>query len=176
LYVQIFLIILIIIRCVSSFNNLSAKDCIYTVILLLIGSADCGDLLNFITLKELKDNDKATFCVLLVFSVSIVQFSVVFSSTREARNYRELSKFQKIIEICFCTEIWSILLSLISQEIPFLFLRLSIVLSFELFSDMTFLIYIIKNITFVIVDLIRIYKIVKEFKANKRDVVKVIDC
>ena len=171
------MIILIIIRCVTSFNNLSTQDCINTAILLLIGSADCGDLLNFITVKELNDNDneneKAIFSVLFVFSISIFQFSAVLGSVREPRDYEKLSKFQRIVEICFCTEIWSILLALITQEIPFLLLRISIVLSLELFSDMTFLIYIMKNTTLVFVDLIRIFKIFKKFKANNRVVERV---
>ena len=174
LYVQIILIFLIILRCFSSFKSLTPQERAHSALLLLTGSTDCADLLNYITLKEISDNRFVINIILLVFSISIIQFSFSLTSVKDVdiKNFSTIewcsrSRFQKFTDICFGTEIWSILVVMFTQDLPFFVVRVLLVFYFHLFSDMNFLIYIIKNGVLLIVDLYRIYYIFINLKKKE---------
>jgi hypothetical protein len=167
LYVQIILIFLIILRCFSSFKSLSSQERTHSALLLLTGSTDCADLLNYITLKEIRENMFVTIAILLVFSINIIQFSFSLTSVKDVDpeiDWCKRSRLQKFIDIVFGTEIWSILVIMFTQDLPFFLVRVLLVFNFHLFSDMNFLIYIIKNGVLLIIDLYRIFYIFKNFK------------
>ena len=164
------LIILIITRCVSTFKSLTLQNCINSVILLLASSADCADLLNYTTLERIEDNDYAVAIVLFVFSISIFQFSVMSTSTRVPRKQKS-TKIQYLVDICFSTELWAILIVMLTQDLPFLIVRFFLVFTYELFENTIFLIYIIKDASFIFIGVYRIYHIIKDFKNEESEVI-----
>ena len=175
LYVQIIMIFLIILRCFSTFKRLSQQERTHSALLLLTSSTDCADLLNYVTLDglQIKTNDMVISIILFIFSLSIIQFSFDLKSLKKTietvDKWNSLSQIDKFINIFFGTEIWSITLVMLTQDLPFFLIRVLLVFNYRLYSDMNFLIYIVKNFTLITFDIYRIQLIARNY-SNERTI------
>ena len=146
-------------------QNLVRDDHIQLIMTLLIACTDCVEFFRYTFMEEIQGNLFAVISILLVFSTSILQFSVTFTAVREkAKGTSELTKFQKFLDQFFGTELWSIALTMITQDIPYLISRIVLVAAFGIISDMTIFLFIIKNCMLVYFDIYRIFYIIKESK------------
>ena len=95
---------------------------------------------------------------LVFFSLSTLQFSFTLASKREIPHKKEsYSKF--ILEMALSTEIWSLFLIFILQDMPFFILRILILVYADLSKNYMIYFLISKNFILILTELYRIYVI-----------------
>ena len=152
-------------------ENITREDHIKLAMILIIASADCADFFTYTDADEVKLIPSVVTGVLFVFSLSIVQFSVTLTATRKCReNRNELTKFQKFLDIFLGTELWSIFFVMITQDIPFLLIRLVLVFRYNVLSDSIIFFFIIKNCILVYFDIYRSYFIIRDYFRNQKSI------
>ena len=115
--------------------------------------------LNITTSKLNKKNK--SFLILVFFSLSTIQFSFTLASKREIpkRAYKIDSYPIFILDIALSTEIWSLFLIFISQDMPFFILRILILVYDDLSKNYMIYFNISKNFILILTELYRIYVI-----------------
>ena len=153
-----------------SIENLNRDGHMDLVLVLLIACTDCADFFTYTFLEVANyDNNTFTTTVLVIFSLSVIQFSVTFTAVRkEVKVKSELTKLQTCMDIIFGTKLWSICLVMLTQDLPFLIFRLLLVFYFNNYNDLTVYFYIIKNCILVCLDFYRLYFIVRDFSKSRK--------
>lgn len=107
----------------------------------------------------------------VIFSISVTQFSfaLVARKSIDIQN----NGTQRVLDIVFGTAIWTLVLMLSVQDIPFFITRLVILTKYEKTSkNYTLYLFIVKNLTKIFVMIVRICLIVKAqitLKKNFKD-------
>ncbi|XP_074650433.1 transmembrane protein 26-like [Tubulanus polymorphus] len=132
---QLLLLILIIGRWLLPKGKIT-RDQLSQLLLVYIGMA--ADILElFEAFKEdiVQTNIILTMAILGCWSLSVLQFSLVVTSTRK-RSKRKRKWHHD--HCCFCceTEIWAIATTVLMQDLPFLVLRLLLIVKFKVLSYM----------------------------------------
>lgn len=105
------------------------------------------------------------YCVLTIWSTSLLQYTLVLTATR-ARKPRVAHPTQKtemddtlVVEcgVCYCceTEIWAILITILLQDLPFLIIRMYVIIV-ERVINYTILFFTCKNILVVCLQFFRL--------------------
>lgn len=74
-----------------------------------------------------------------------------------------------IIDILLGSEVWSILLVLVTQDLPYLIVRLVIMFKLGINVNATLYFFVLKNITLCIIDIYRIKSIIIEMEKEKHN-------
>ncbi|XP_062594360.1 transmembrane protein 26-like [Saccostrea cucullata] len=127
---QSFLLVMIIGRWTLPKGQMS-RDKLSNLLLVLIGKAcDMTDFFTLFSHKAVVEDRSFTFVVLVVWSISVFQFPISFTEYRDEnfvisihRDKRYMQVIVKTLNVCLKTEIWSILASIMMQELPFLVCR-----------------------------------------------------
>eukprot|EP00105_Crassostrea_gigas_P030359 XP_011452636.1 PREDICTED: transmembrane protein 26-like [Crassostrea gigas] len=127
---QSFLLVMIIGRWALPKGQMS-RDKLSNLLLVMIGKAcDITDFFTLFSHKNVALDRTFTHVVLVVWSLSVFQFPISFTESRNdnvAISIHRDRQYMKIIvrtlNVCFKTEIWSILAAIFMQEFPFLVCR-----------------------------------------------------
>ena len=74
-----------------------------------------------------------------------------------------------IIDILLGSEVWSILLVLVTQDLPYLIVRLVIMFKLGINVSATLYFFVLKNITLCVIDIYRIKSIIIEMEKEKHN-------
>ena len=101
--------------------------------------------------------------------MSTIQFSFTLAVKRHKSN--EMAKerifLNKVKDVVFGTEIWSLILIFLTQDFPFFILRIVIMVSYRLSKNYMIYFLVSKNFVLLILELYRIYAIYLEEKENR---------
>jgi hypothetical protein len=157
-------------------ENLNRDVHIDLIMMLLIACADCADFFKYTVLDEIKNDVGVVSGILVIFTISLFQFSVTFTAVREKNKDRnKLKKFGKFIDICLTSKLWSILLVMITQDLPFFITRLVLVFSYRVTSDRTIFLYLIKNGILVYFDFYRMFFIIRDYLKEEKIITPEVD-
>ncbi|KAF6022764.1 hypothetical protein EB796_018925 [Bugula neritina] len=106
--------------------------------------ADALDLISYSRFPTVRGNGYVTSMLLILFSASIVQFSIDTLATAE----QKFSDFHIVLE----TDLWASLVILITCDAPFLAMRLFLMTKYQVFSSMG-VFFFFKNFVFMCVTL-----------------------
>ncbi|KAK3091149.1 hypothetical protein FSP39_017516 [Pinctada imbricata] len=110
---QTFLLIMILARWILPRGSLS-REKLSNLLLILIGKAcDMTDFFILFQEKRVSESSIFSYFILSMWTISVFQFPLVLTETRTDRQ----------LTICMGTDIWSICVSLMMQELPFLVCR-----------------------------------------------------
>jgi hypothetical protein len=98
--------------------------------------------------------------ILAVFILSLLQFSFSLSAKKE-RNLK-LVGFKKAIDLIFATEAWTLVLLLLSQDLPCFIIRIYILTTLKAENEFSLLFFTIKNGLMIPLELIRIYIVIRK--------------
>lgn len=118
----------------------------------MIGKAcDITDFFTLFSSKNVALDRTFTYVVLVVWSLSVFQFPISFTESRDDNiviNIHKDKQYMKVVvrtlNLCFKTEIWSILASIFMQELPFLICRCYAIGALGIVDD-TILFFLSKN-------------------------------
>lgn len=116
----------------------------------MIGKAcDITDFFTLFSHKNVALDRTFTYVVLVVWSLSVFQFPISFTESRDDNIVISIHKdkqYMKVVvrTLCFKTEIWSILASIFMQELPFLICRCYAIGALGIVDD-TILFFLSKN-------------------------------
>lgn len=168
---QIMLCFLIIGRWLLPKGSLS-RDQLSQLLLVYIGMA--ADILEF-SIEGLKEpvvvcNLPLIIITLTIWSVSTVQFSLVLTSTAapKIRNFANRDKTPWCGGGCCANEIWSLWITLLMQDGPFLAMRLYLMLNFNIINQMM-LFFTCKNVMVIFLQFYRMCIVCCENKVEPVD-------
>nr|XP_022316788.1 uncharacterized protein LOC111120359 [Crassostrea virginica] len=148
---QSFLLFMIIGRWTLPKGQMS-RDKLSNLLLVLIGKAcDMTDFFTLFSHRNVAKDRSFTIVVLLVWSLSVFQFPISFTESRDDdvainihRNRQYMQVAVRTLNVCLKTEIWSILASIFMQEFPFLVCRSYAVGALGIVDD-TIIFFLFKN-------------------------------
>jgi hypothetical protein len=118
-------------------------------------AADIIDLADYFQTDEVIKSYGLFTAVETVFVMSVLQFSFSMQATKK-RNMK-LTGWRRFIDILLSTEAWSLILSLLTQEVPSLLVRLIIIATNENLLKYSMYFFAIKNF---LVSILLVYRIV----------------
>lgn len=138
----------------------------YLLVCLISSAADVIDLVEYVNIDRIVKKIGIN-TLYAITSVSLIQFSVTLTATRKLN--LNLTGFRLVLDIVLGSEIWSIFFVLLTQELPYLIVRLLIVSKLNINVTATLYFFILKNIALCILCVHRIERIIKEIlrKNNK---------
>lgn len=148
---QSFLLVMIIGRWAMPKGQMS-RDKLSNLLLVMIGKAcDITDFFTLFSNKNVSLDRTFTFVVLVVWSLSVLQFPISFTEAREDnlvitfhRDRQYMKVVVRTLNVCLKTEIWSILAAIFMQEFPFLVCRSYAVGALGIVDD-TIIFFLSKN-------------------------------
>lgn len=180
LFVSIFIIFCIIGRWLYPTKKEIAKEDISELLLMFLNhGADMVDFFSYIDEEEIVKDFTVVCVILVIFTISVTQFSFALVARRSIDIQN--NGMERVLDIIFGTPIWTLILMLCVQDIPFFITRIVILTTIEKTSkNYTLYLFAVKNITKIFVMLVRIglaakaqIKLKKDFndsqpKNNKR--------
>jgi hypothetical protein len=95
----------------------------------------------------------------VVFITSIIQFSFAIAATKQ-RNLKAIG-FAKFLDLIFATEAWSLIMLLISQDLPCFIIRVLILNSVDE-ANYSLMFFTVKNGMMIFLELIRVYLAIRK--------------
>lgn len=113
--------------------------------------------------------------ILAFFSLSTIQFSFTLAAKRHRSNESDKKEnfLNKLTEVVFGTEIWSLILIFLTQDFPFFILRVMIMVCNDLSKNYMIYFLVSKNFILLILEVYRIYAIYLEEKENRIELNKI---
>jgi hypothetical protein len=138
----------------------------YLLVCLISSAADVIDLVEYVNIDRIVKKIGIN-TLYAITSISLIQFSVTLTATRKLNLNK--TGFRLVLDIVLGSEIWSIFFVLLTQELPYLIVRLLIVSKLNINVTATLYFFILKNIALCILCVHRIERIIKEIlrKNNK---------
>ncbi|KAL7861676.1 hypothetical protein SRHO_G00131170 [Serrasalmus rhombeus] len=172
---QTLLILLIVGKWLLPLGGGVTRDELSQLLLIFVGTA--ADILEFTseTLSDVKDsNPQLVYIILAVWTWSMLQFplhlAVVTSKPGESREEQveeQQGCCRNILLERHSTDIWNIVESLFIQDGPFLVVRLTVIIYFEVFHQML-VFFAIKNFLVVILNFYRLVVIFLDVRPKSR--------
>ncbi|XP_077993190.1 transmembrane protein 26-like [Glandiceps talaboti] len=163
---QMLLFLLVLGRWLMPAGNVS-KDQLSQLLLVYIGMA--ADILEFATegVKEpsVKCSIALLYAVLGLWAWSLLQFTLLYPAADNASDEE-----RKTLKCSFNTEMWEIATTSIMQDLPFLIMRLFLLIKYDSINQMM-IFFICKNILVLMLHIYRMAVILLHVKDNNTDVV-----
>ncbi|XP_064620949.1 transmembrane protein 26-like [Lineus longissimus] len=161
---QLLLLILIVGRWMLPKGKIT-RDQLSQLLLVYIGmAADILELFEAFKEEAVMTNMNLTVWILGCWSVSVLQFSLVITSVRQ---FKKTAKCQIPHCYCFETEIWAIITTCIMQDIPFLVLRMTLIVRYKVLSYMN-IFFTCKNWLVTLLQLYRVFTLCHERKTKSK--------
>jgi hypothetical protein len=132
-------------------------------------AADIIDIADYFGREGIADSYSLTKGVEIVFSISVTQFVFSMQATK-ARNVKLTSGVRKFVDILFATEAWSLILSLVTQEIPCLVVRIIIIFTIDTLKQFAVYFFALKNLLMIILLVYRIIQVTHRVYAKEKNV------
>ena len=138
----------------------------YLLVCLISSAADVIDLVEYVNVDRIVKKIGID-TLYAITSISLIQFSLTLTATRKLN--LNLTGFKLLLNIACATEIWAIFFIFLTQELPYLVVRLLIVSKLNINVTATLYFFTLKNIALCIICVHRIERIIKEIlrKNNK---------
>ena len=118
-----------------------------------------SDIMELLVLFEedyVLQDDIAIYSTLSIWTLSLMQFTLVLTTTSKPKEEADVEREAKSACACCASEIWSICLSMILQDGPFLALRLYVIVKNQTLSY-TILFFTLKNILMLMIQTYRLF-------------------
>lgn len=119
-------------------GNISRNELSQLLFVFIGMASDITELFTLFDEKEVRESIELTFVVLIIWTVSLLQFCFVLTATRNVKRGRVALQIapKKTIgcSSCCSTEVWSILVAMLMQDIPFVSIRLYTIITYNLIN------------------------------------------
>ncbi|KAJ0005250.1 hypothetical protein NQD34_011464 [Periophthalmus magnuspinnatus] len=162
---QILLILLIIGKWLLPAGGVTREQ-LSQLLLIFVGTA--GDILEFTseTLSDVKENSsQLVYIILAVWTWSMLQFPFHFAVVNTEPDSEEGVQEKSLLNQ-HSTDVWGIVEALFIQDGPFLVVRLTVMIFFDVFHQML-VFFTIKNLLVVILNLYRLVVICQDFRSSR---------
>jgi hypothetical protein len=138
------------------------KEALMNLLLAFITNAtDIIDFFAYIDEDKVFLSTDLIVSILVFFSLSVVQFSFTLSAKLDGLdNVLERNVPTIIKEAVFATEIWSVLIILLTQDLPFCIIRTIIIANYGVDKNYLLYFFVVKNYVLVIFELYLIYNLI----------------
>jgi hypothetical protein len=143
-----------------------SKDQIYQQISFLTSAAaDIIDISDLMQNERIIESQHLMKLLQAAFILSIVQFSFSVAATQK-RNSQLKGRFSNLINLIFSTEAWSLILAILSQELPCFIVRIFIINHFKSKISFSLYFFVIKNGLMVLLYFYRIVLLINQDYAD----------
>ncbi|KAM3920927.1 transmembrane protein 26-like [Leptodactylus fuscus] len=161
---ELTILVLILGRWMMPRGKMSRDQLAQLLLLYLALGADMLDILELMKEPSVKTNTTITVVGLCLFSWAIMQFTLILTQTLSSssedpevgeRGYSSSGVKNCVMTLCCTSEVWSVLITVLMQDGPFLVYRLYLVTREGVFNE-SMVFFICKNILSVIIQLYRV--------------------
>lgn len=167
---QTLLFLLVLCRWLLPRGQLSRNELSQLLFVFMGIASDNMELFQLFDETEVRKDEVLTYVILAVWSLSMLQFTFVLTSTRNPRKMRavhadpsppeaavdrERKRTQSCAELFFTTEIWSLLFSVIVQDGPYVVVRIFTLVKFNLLTY-SVIFFVCKNVLVICLVLYRL--------------------
>ena len=145
-------------------GNISRSELSQLLFVFIGMASDITELFTLFDEKEVRENEELTYAILIIWTVSLVQFCFVLTATKNTKKSRvvhnsldaEDDHSGNRCSACVTSEIWSILVAMCMQDVPFLVVRMYSIVKFELITY-SIIFFTAKN---VLVTMLLLYRLI----------------
>ncbi|XP_075135742.1 transmembrane protein 26-like [Leptodactylus fuscus] len=161
---ELTVLVLILGRWMMPRGKMSRDQLAQLLLLYLALGADMLDILELMKEPSVKTNQTITVVGLCLFSWAIMQFTLILTQTLSSssedpevgeRGHSSSGVKNCVMTLCCTSEVWSVLITVLMQDGPFLVYRLYLVTREGVFNE-SMVFFICKNILSVIIQLYRV--------------------
>lgn len=162
MFEQTFLLAIIFGRWLLPKGSLS-RDKLSSLLLLFIGKAcDISDFFTLINETTVRSDNALVYCILIAWSISVVQLSFALTETYVNDNKKKSDKpFDKMKIVFLGTDVWCCVISIFMEELPFLVIRAYTIATHNL-TSFSVLFFITKNCLLLLMLIYRIISVLSE--------------
>lgn len=136
---QLLLYFMIIGRWLLPRGNISRNELSQLLFVFIGMASDITELFTLFDEKQVRESLYLTLAVLVIWSISLLQFCFVLTATRNVKRGRvalqtSSSKGSIKCSSCCSTEVWSILVAMLMQDIPFVSIRIYTIATYNLIN------------------------------------------
>ncbi|KAF7634698.1 hypothetical protein Mgra_00005846, partial [Meloidogyne graminicola] len=170
-------LVLIISRWILPRFELSREELTQILLAYMAITTDILEFLGLLNRQTVCAEYSLKTSILSAFALSLVQFAFILTASRSRKmriavatkillstNRHDFRQFN-CLKAFFDLDIWSLVISLVCQDLPFLIVRL-IVLSWLWEIDFALLIFILKNVLIIVLQIYRIYVLLNDRYRN----------
>lgn len=149
------LIVLVLGRWLMPKGDMS-RDQLSQLLMVYVGlGADILDIFDTFKQPEVKTNHAVVITGLALFSWALMQFPLVLTQTKPATDESPKSS-SAVFASCCSSEVWSLLITVVLQDGPFLVYRLYLMVQEQVLNQLM-IFFTCKNILIVVLELYRIF-------------------
>ncbi|XP_069804129.1 transmembrane protein 26-like [Dendropsophus ebraccatus] len=172
---ELIVLILIIGRWLMPRGKMSRDQLAQLLLMYLALGADILDILQLMKEPSVNTNKSITVVGLCLFTWAVMQFTIVLTQTLstsspdsyvDARFHSSSELKNCILSVCYTSEVWSVMITVLMQDGPFLIYRLCLVARGGVFNE-SMIFFISKNILTVIIQVYRVVMFLLE-ESRKR--------
>ncbi|CAF3335600.1 unnamed protein product [Rotaria socialis] len=168
---QTLLLVLIIGRWLLPVGKTMTRDQLSQLLLVYIGTAaDIIELFEAFKEIDVQRNLTIIHLILAAWSISLMQFTLVVTSTKSRKTRTEASKANDECISCrlfWETELWALSTTILLQDGPFLCLRLGLIIHYKIISQSN-IFFTTKNFLVVLLQLYRVCVIIMEHRKRHK--------
>lgn len=131
-------------------------------------AADIIDIADYMQSERFASHRGLIRAAEFVFCISLIQFSFSLTAVKE-RNMK-LKGFYKLVDIMLATEAWSLVLSLFTQVLPCLIIRIGILIIVKIKIQLSLYFFTFKNAVMIFLIIYRIIMVVyRKYKEEREN-------
>ncbi|KAK3090190.1 hypothetical protein FSP39_009906 [Pinctada imbricata] len=161
---QLLLYFMIIGRWLLPRGKISRNELSQLLFVFIGMASDITELFTLFDEQEVRESEKLTYAILIIWTISLLQFCFVLTATKSTKKTRVvLSNLDaddahsgNRCSACVTSEIWSILVAMCMQDVPFLVVRMYSIVKFKLITY-SIIFFTAKN---VLVTMLLLYRLV----------------
>ncbi|XP_021356345.1 transmembrane protein 26-like, partial [Mizuhopecten yessoensis] len=130
---QTFLLLIIFARWILPKGRLTRDKLSQLLFVFLSKASDVTDFFQLFNENQVKRDDVVVYSILSIWTLSVLQFSLVLTETKDKQAGSDDKETDNgTINTCLETDVWSNIVSLVMEEIPFFVVRMYAIASYNL--------------------------------------------
>ncbi|XP_060081896.1 transmembrane protein 26-like [Ylistrum balloti] len=130
---QTFLLLIIFARWILPKGRLTRDKLSQLLFVFLSKASDVTDFFQLFDENQVKRDDVVVYSILSIWTLSVLQFSLVLTETKDKETGSDdIQNENRIMNTCLETDVWSNIVSLVMEEIPFFVVRMYAIATYNL--------------------------------------------
>ncbi|XP_033760018.1 transmembrane protein 26-like [Pecten maximus] len=167
---QTFLLLIIFARWILPKGRLTRDKLSQLLFVFLSKASDVTDFFQLFDENQVKRDDVVVYSILSIWTLSVLQFSLVLTETKDNPTGSDENRIKTgMMNTCLETDVWSNIVSLVMEEIPFFVVRMYAIATYNLVTY-SIIFFAAKNmlmITMLAYRLFSVFNDVRETRALK---------
>ncbi|XP_069122347.1 transmembrane protein 26-like [Argopecten irradians] len=164
---QTFLLLIIFARWILPKGRLTRDKLSQLLFVFLSKASDITDFFQLFDENQVKRDDVVVYSILSIWTLSVLQFSLVLTETKDIQTGSDGNKNETgVVNTCLGTDVWSNVVSLVMEEIPFFVVRMYAIATYNLVTY-SIIFFAAKNMLMITMLAYRLYSVFNDVRETR---------